>query len=89
MHIQKQLENVLAENGATEIPTKEGDKFDPNIHEAVESSDKEHGTSDKVHPVKSSRSEVAEGEFNRVKKVLLKGYKLNGKVLRAVKVIVE
>ena len=94
MHIQKQLENVLAENGIEEIETKEGDKFDPAIHEAIQDRNKEQETGDKeetkgiIHPVKSSQSEVAEGEFNRVKKVVLKGYKLNGKVLRAVKVIV-
>lgn len=70
MHIQKQLENVLAENGAEEIPAKEGDEFDPEIHEAVEHSDK---------------GQVAS---NKIKKILLKGYKLNGKVLRPVKVIV-
>jgi hypothetical protein len=63
--------NVLADNGVEEIPVKEGNKFDPAIHEAVENSDKGHGTSDKI------------------KKILLKGYKLNGKVLRAARVIVE
>jgi len=37
MHIQKQLENVLKENGVEEIETKEGDEFNPGIHEAVKS----------------------------------------------------
>ena len=77
MHIQKQLENVLAENGTTEIETKEGDKFDPAIHEAVHDSNQEAG---------DSKQEEMQG---LIKKVVLKGYKLNGKVLRAVKVIVE
>jgi molecular chaperone GrpE len=71
MHIQKQLENVLAENGVEEIPTKAGDKFDPAIHEAVEHSDKGNGTGDKV------------------KKILMKGYKTGNKIIRPVKVIVE
>lgn len=74
MHIQKQLENVLAENGVNEIETKEGDKFDPEIHEAIENN--EQGTIDKE-------------QKNEISKIILKGYKLNGKVIRAVKVIVE
>lgn len=77
MHIQKQLENVLAENGVEEIATKEGDKFDPAIHEAVEDRDKGQETSDK-----EEAKEV-------IKKIILKGYKLNGKVLRPVRVIVN
>src|SRR6266567_461643 len=36
MHIQKQLENVLGENGVEEIPVKIGDAFDPALHEAIE-----------------------------------------------------
>jgi len=86
MHIQKQLENVLAENGVEEIETKVGDKFNPEIHEAMQS--KEEVKGDKIHPVKSSQSEVAEGEFNRVKKVVMKGYKMGDKIIRPVKVIV-
>lgn len=35
MHIQKQLEQVLKDNGVTEIAAKAGDEFDPKIHEAV------------------------------------------------------
>lgn len=70
MHIQKQLENVLAENGVEEIPAKEGDKFDPAIHEAIEDSDKKEAAGDKV------------------KKVLLKGYKMGNKIIRPAKVIV-
>lgn len=77
MHIQKQLENVLAENGVTEILTKEGDKFDPAIHEAIESSDKKQETRDKEQEI-----------GDKIKKVVMKGYKLNGKIIRPVKVIV-
>jgi molecular chaperone GrpE len=36
MHIQRQLENILAENGVKEIEVKVGDNFDPAEHEAVE-----------------------------------------------------
>jgi molecular chaperone GrpE len=86
MHIQKQLENVLAENGATEIETKEGDKFDPAIHEAVENS-----SQSTVHSSEKEKNDQEQRTNNQelIKKVLLKGYKLNGKVLRPVKVIVE
>ncbi len=74
MHIQKQLENVLKENGATEIETKEGDQFNPEIHEALENNNQE--TKNKE-------------QKNKISKVILKGYKLNGKIIRAVKVVVE
>ncbi|HOW60327.1 MAG TPA: nucleotide exchange factor GrpE [Candidatus Moranbacteria bacterium] len=77
MHIQKQLENVLIENGVEEILTKEGDKFDPAIHEAIQDSSQEKG---------ERKQEEIKGI---IKKITFKGYKLNGKVLRAVKVIVE
>lgn len=44
MHIQRQLEAVLADNGLTEIPVAPGDEFDPHIHEAVgRTNDKEDG----------------------------------------------
>ena len=34
-HIKTQLENILKDNGISEIETKAGDEFDPEIHEAV------------------------------------------------------
>ena len=68
MHIQKQLENVLTENGVEEISAKEGDKFDPVIHEAMQS------------------KEEAKGD--KIKKVMMKGYKMGDKIIRPVKVIV-
>jgi len=63
--IKKQLENILKNNDIEEIVVKIGDRFDPEIHEAV----------------------VGKGE--KVKKVLQKGYKLNGRIVRAVRVEVE
>ena len=78
MHIQKQLENVLKENGVTEIETKVGDKFDPEIHEAIESNDKKQETRDKE-----------QGMGDKISKIVMKGYKLNDKIIRPVKVIVE
>lgn len=34
-HIEKQLQQVLSEEGVQKIPT-EGQRFDPNLHEAIE-----------------------------------------------------
>lgn len=34
LHIKRQLEDMLKNSGVEEIEVKEGDKFDPNIHEA-------------------------------------------------------
>ena len=68
MHIQKQLENVLAENGVEEISAKEGDKFDPAIHEAMQSKEEVKG--------------------DKIKKIVMKGYKMGDKIIRPAKVIV-
>jgi nucleoside triphosphatase len=81
-YIQKQLEDILKNNGIEEIEVKEGDEFDPEIHEAVADAGSEG-------PVKSSEAGSPEAKFNRVKKIIQKGYKINGKVIRAARVIVE
>ncbi len=70
MHIQKQLEKVLEDNGTDEIRVKIGDKFDPKIHEAIQAGDKNQATSDKI------------------KKVILKGYKMGDKIIRPARVVV-
>ncbi len=64
-HIKRQIEDVLRNNSVEEIAVKIGDKFDPEIHEAVA------------------------GKGEKVKKVLQKGYRLNGRILRAAKIEVE
>lgn len=66
-HIQRQIEDVLKNNNVEEIVVKSGDKFNPEIHEAV----------------------GGDGEKQIVKKVLQKGYKLNGKIIRVARVEVE
>jgi len=73
LHIQRQLEIILKDNGIEEIEAKEGDKFDPNLHEAIhqESENSKQKSKDKI------------------KKIIQKGYKIGNKVIRAVKVIVE
>ncbi|MFA6159812.1 MAG: nucleotide exchange factor GrpE [Parcubacteria group bacterium] len=76
MHIQKQLEKVLEENGVSEILVNVGDEFDPNIMEAIKDTDK-------------TNIDAKETNENKVKKVLMKGYKINNKVIRAARVVVE
>lgn len=63
--IKRQIKDVLKNNGVEEIEAKAGDKFNPEIHEAVG------------------------GKGEKVKKVVQKGYKLNGRIVRVAKVEVE
>ena len=65
----KILIDVLKKNGLEELDPK-GEKFDPNIHEAL------------------SMVPNPELEDNTVFEVFQKGYLLNGRVVRAAKVIV-
>ena len=78
MYIQKQLETVLADNGVEAIEPEVGDEFDPMVHEAVsDSNDSNKYTND-------SNVEKA-GIIN---KVILKGYKMGERVIRAARVVV-
>jgi molecular chaperone GrpE len=76
MYIQKQLENIVTENGVEDIVVKVGDNFDPIYHEAID--DKECNDCAAEHKYK-----------NKIKKVLTKGYKIGEKVIRAARVVVE
>ena len=67
VYIKKQLEDVLKNNDIEEIEVKAGDKFDPEIHEAV----------------------GGDGEKQKVIKVIQKGYKMNGRILRVARVEVS
>ena len=93
MHIQKQLENVLKENGVTEIETKVGDKFNPEVHEAIHDSNQSSVTSpSRVDEQSSLRVEAGNREEeigDKISKVVMKGYKLNDKIIRPVKVTVN
>lgn len=40
LHIKKQLEDFLENNGVTVLETKKGDEFDENIHEVIEGENK-------------------------------------------------
>jgi molecular chaperone GrpE len=76
MYIQKQLENVLTENGVEEIAVKVGDSFDPIFHEAIENKE-------------CKACEDREKYKNKITKVLTKGYRIGEKVIRASRVHVE
>jgi molecular chaperone GrpE len=67
VYIKKQLEDVLKNNDIEEIEVKAGDKFNPEVHEAV----------------------GGEGKRQKISKIIQKGYKLNGRVIRAARVEVE
>ncbi|MEI7621238.1 MAG: nucleotide exchange factor GrpE [Candidatus Moraniibacteriota bacterium] len=81
MYIQKQLESVLTENGVTEIAPKVGDNFDPALHEAIE---------DKHCGCEHCDCEEEKPKFqNKIKTVMMKGYKIGDRVVRAARVVVE
>ncbi len=67
VYIKKQLEDVLKNNDIEEIEVKTGDKFNPEIHEAV----------------------GGDGKKQKITKIIQKGYKLNGRIVRAAKVEVS
>jgi molecular chaperone GrpE len=65
VYIKKQLEDVLKNNNVEEIEVGIGDKFDPEIQEAVA------------------------GKGEKIKKIIQKGYKLNGRIIRVARVEVS
>lgn len=77
MYIQKQLEQVLTDNGVVEIEVKIGDHFDPMKHEAIEDKD-----------CKLEKEEKKEFK-NKIKKIITRGYQMGERVARPSRVIVE
>lgn len=73
-YIEKQLETVLTDNGMQTIEAKEGEIFDPTIHEAISDESGEGGDDTKKHAIA---------------KVIQKGYRLGDKVIRAARVVVK
>jgi molecular chaperone GrpE len=51
IQIGNQIVSLLQKEGLAEVVTKEGDHFDPNIHEAMMAEDSEDGTVDEVMQV--------------------------------------
>ena len=77
MYIQKQLEQVLTDNGVIEMETKIGDNFDPAMHEAVED-------------MECKGCKTKDYKFqNKIKKIVTRGYQMGDKVVRPARVIVE
>ncbi|NCU41265.1 MAG: nucleotide exchange factor GrpE [Candidatus Moranbacteria bacterium] len=76
MYIQKQFETLLEEMDIKEILVKEGDDFDPNLHEAIEDKEEKAG------------SLPEEEKKETVKKIVQKGYIFREKVIRPTRVIV-
>lgn len=85
MYIQKQLEDVLRENGVEEIELKVGDEFDTNVCEAIES---QSFANDEAGGNKKDSGEEKSDSGNEIKKVVLKGYKMGDRVIRPARVIV-
>lgn len=78
-YIEKQLEDVVTSNGVEVIEVKEGDAFDPSIHEAVESQQR----------AENEEQGPGENQPHLIVKVLQKGFRLGGKVIRPAKVTVK
>lgn len=72
-YIEKQLESVLTDNGMETIEVKEGEEFDPKLHESI--SIEESGEDGGVKHI--------------VAKVLQKGYRLGDRVIRPAKVTIK
>lgn len=85
-YIKKQLEDTLASAGVSRIECKVGDKFDPNVHEAVGvSADVTNDTAD----TGDSADTAGNAQETKITKIELTGYKLGDKILRPAKVIVS
>jgi molecular chaperone GrpE len=77
MYIQKQLEQVLVDNGVTEMEAKNGDSFDPARHEAVAD-------------MECKGCKAKDYKFsNKIKQVVTRGYMMGEKIVRPARVIVE
>lgn len=72
-YIEKQLESVLTDNGMETIEVKEGEEFDPKLHESISVEEGGEGS----------------GKKHIVAKVLQKGYKFGNRVIRPAKVTIK
>lgn len=85
-YIEKQLETVLTDNGIQTIEVREGEVFDPKIHEAVS---KEQSTENSQQEGEAKGGEPVEPKGHTIAKVIQKGYKFGERVIRPAKVIVK
>ena len=75
----EEFAKVLKEEGIEKIETKPGDKFDEEIHEAVEV--------EEIKEKKKATGPEASGPEGKITKVILSGWKLiDGPIIRPVKV---
>lgn len=71
LHIQRQLETILKDNGISEIEAKEGDIFNPEMHEAVENhQEKEKEEQHKIKKVISKGYRIGEKVIRAVKVIV-------------------
>ena len=75
LQIKIQIQDFLENQGLEEIKTL-GEKFDPNLHEAVE----------EIEPSFAKTSEGKDIKSGIIVKEIQKGYKINGRILRPAKV---
>ncbi|MFH0853888.1 MAG: nucleotide exchange factor GrpE [bacterium] len=92
MHIKKQLEYFLHGIGIEVIKTV-GEKFNPELHEAVEDSSKFKVESSKLEEEKKGededmRDEIKGSESCIIIKEVKAGYTMHGKIIQPAKVIV-
>jgi len=90
-YIEKQLETVLTDNGIQTIEVKEGEEFDPKIHEAVSNAEpttnNQQPTTEEDASEAGSQSSVVSRQS--IVKVIQKGYKFGNRVIRPAKVTVK
>lgn len=75
IHIENQFKTVLEQNGVKEINPEVGEEFNPELHEAVET------TNDKQQDDNTTKE--------KIEKTISVGYELKGKVFLPAKVIVK
>lgn len=91
-YIEKQLEDALRSHGVEVMEVKEGDVFDPSIHEAI--SGEATSRESRVASRDEEKSEMQDDEETEqrqetVAKVLQNGYRIGGRVVRPAKVTVK
>lgn len=84
-YIERQLEDALRGHGVEVLPVREGDRFDPHLHEAIESKEQAPENSKEAEDEKTEESEKKEV----VAKVLQNGYRIGDRVVRPAKVVVS
>lgn len=91
-HIKDMLAKFLADNGVEEIKSV-GEKFNPAVHEAVEQQNTHLRQGSRLRQGYDGQDGGQAGSTEAQKNVIIKkevraGYKLNGKVIQAARVVV-